>query len=119
MATLAVVGLLVIGGGAAVMVATNSHYIRPPVDLSMADAEATYAACQRFARAELKAPGPVTFASIGRRTVRRYADGRLRVRAHADATNAAGRHVDVRVICTMRPLGGDRWDLESLSISTD
>ena len=72
-----------------------------------------------FVRTQLKAPGPVTFAPIRRRTVRRYADGRVLVRSHADATNAAGRLVEIRITCTMRPLGGDRWDLEGLSLRTD
>ena len=81
-----------------------------PLNLSTTDAEAGYAACQRFALAQLKAPGPVTFAPIGRWTVRRYTDGRLRVRSHAAASNAAGRTIEIRVACRLRPLGGDRWD---------
>ena len=85
----------------------------------MADAEATYAACQGFVRKQLKAPGPVTFAPLRWRTVRRYADGRRFVRSHVDATNAAGRVVEVRLTCTLRPLGADRWDLESLTLRSD
>ena len=86
---------------------------------SFADADAAYGACQRFAGTQLKAPGPVTFAPIRRRTVRRYADGRVLVRSHADVTNAAGRLVEIRITCTMRPLGGDRWDLEGLAVRSD
>lgn len=119
MAGLTAVGLVFFAAGAAVIVATGSRWIRQPVDLTAADAEASYAACQRFARADLKSPGPVTFAPLGWRTVRRYSDGRVRVRTHADATNGAGRLIEVRVACTMRALGADRWDLESLSVSTD
>ena len=89
------------------------------MDLSLGDAEAAYGACQQFVRTQLKAPGPVTFAPIRRRTVRRYADGRVLVRSHADATNAAGRLVEIRLTCTMRPLGGDRWDLEGLALRSD
>src|SRR6188508_195364 len=119
MAALVVAGLVLFLAGVGVVIATGTRFVRAPVDLSGADAEAAYAACQRFARPQLKAPGPVTFAPIDRWTVQRYVDGRLRVRTHAEAANAAGRRIDVRVACRIRPLGGDRWDLESLSISTD
>jgi len=119
MLALVVVGLVLGGAGVGLVVATGSGYVRPAVDLSMVDADAAYAACQQFARTRLKAPGPVTFAPVRRRTVRRYADGRVLVRSHADVTNAAGRLVEVRIACTMRPLAGDRWDLEGLSLRTD
>ena len=118
MVSLVVVGLVLGFAGVGLLVATGSGYVRPP-DLSFADADAAYGACQGFARAQLKAPGPVTFAPIRRRTVRRYADGRVMVRSHADATNAAGRVVEIRLTCTMRPLGGDRWDLEGLALRSD
>jgi hypothetical protein len=101
------------------MVATDSWDIRPQTDLTFADAEAAYGGCQQFVRPQLKVPGPVTFAPIGRRTSRRYVDGRYRVRSHADVVNAAGRLVEIRFACTLRPLGADRWTLESLSIWTD
>jgi len=119
MVSLLAVGLVIGVAGVGLVVATGSAYVRPPVDLSFADADAAYGACQDFVRTQLKAPGPVTFAPIGRRTVRRYADGRVLVRSHADATNAAGRLVEIRVTCTMRPRGGDRWDLEGLTLRTD
>jgi hypothetical protein len=110
-------GLALIGTG--LVVATGSGYIRPPVEISLADSEATYDACQSFVRAELKGFGPLTFAPIRNRTVRRYADGRVYVRSHADAPNAAGRMVEIRFSCKLRPLGAARWDLEGLSVSTD
>jgi len=119
MAALAVVGLVLGFAGVGLVVATGSGYLRPPVDLSFGDADAAYGACQRFVRAQLKAPGPVTFAPISRRTVRRYVDGRVRVRSHADVTNAAGRLVEIHITCTMRPLEGDRWDLEGLAVRSD
>jgi hypothetical protein len=119
MLALVVVGLVLGGAGVGLVVATGSGYVRPAVTLSMADAEAAYGACQEFARAQLKAPGPVTFAPVRRRTVRRYADGRVLVRSHADVTNAAGHLIEFRVTCTLRPLTGDRWDLEGLSLRTD
>jgi hypothetical protein len=119
MAALVVTGVVLFLTGVGVVVATGTRFVRAPIDLSGADAEAAYAACQQSARAQIKAPGPVTFAPIGRWTVRRYTDGRLRVRSHADAVNAAGRPVEIRVNCRLRPLGGDRWDLESLTVSTD
>jgi hypothetical protein len=105
--------------GAAVLAAIGAGYVPPAADLTLADAEAAYGGCQQFVREQLKAPGPVTFAPIGRRTARRFVDGRFRVRSHADVTNAAGRLVEIRFGCTIRPLGGDRWALESLSMSTD
>jgi hypothetical protein len=119
MAALVVVGLVLGLAGVGLVVATGSAYVRPPVDLSFGDADAAYGACQRFVRTQLKAPGPVTFAPIGRRTVRRYADGRVRVRSHADVTNASGRVVELHLTCTMRPLEGDRWDLQGLSLRTE
>ena len=119
MLALGVVGLVLGVAGVGLVVATGSAYVRPPVDLSFADADATYDACQGFVRTQLKAPGPVTFAPIRRRTVRRYGDGRVLVRSHADATNAAGRLVEIRITCRMRPLGGDRWDLEGLTLRSD
>ena len=64
--------------GVGLVVATGLGYVRPPVDLSFGVADAAYGACQRFVRTQLKARGPVTFAPISRRTVRRYADGRVR-----------------------------------------
>jgi hypothetical protein len=119
MASLVVVGLGLGLAGGGMVVATGSSYVRPTVDLTLADADATYAACQGFVRTQLKASGPVTFAPIRGRTVRRYADGRAYVRSHADAPNAAGRVVEIRFACTLRPLGGDRWTLEDLTVSTD
>jgi hypothetical protein len=119
MAALTAVGLGLALAGAGLVVATGSGRLRPAVEVSLADTEATYDACQGFVRAQLKAQGPVTFAPLRRRTVRRYADGRVYVRSHADAPNAAGRLVEVRFACTLRPLGGNRWDLESLRVSTD
>jgi hypothetical protein len=119
MVALTVVGLGLGIAGVGLVVATGSAYVRPPVDLSFADADAAYDACQGFVRDQLKAPGPVTFAPIRRRTVRRYADGRVLVRSHVDATNAAGRLVEIRVACTMRPAGPAHWDLEGLSLSSD
>ena len=119
MAALVVVGLVLGFAGVGLVVATGSGYVRPPVDLSFGDADAAYGACQGFVRTQLKAPGPVTFAPISRRTVRRYADGRVRVRSHADVTNAAGRVVEIHITCTMRPLEGNRWDLEGLALRTD
>ena len=119
MLALLVVGLVLGVAGVGLVVVTGSAYVPQPMDLSMADAEATYGACQQFVRTQLKAPGPVTFAPIRRRTVRRYADGRVLVRSHVDAANAAGRLVEIRIACTMRPLGGDRWSLEGLSLRTD
>jgi hypothetical protein len=116
---LVVVGLVLGVAGVGLVVATGSGDVRPLVDLSVPEAEAAYGACRDFARTRLDAPGPVTFAPLGRRTVRRYADGRVRVRSHADATNAAGRLVEVRVTCTMRPAGGHRWDLEGLALRSD
>jgi hypothetical protein len=118
MVSLAAVGLVLGLAGVGLVVATGSGYVRPPVDLSFGDADAAYGACQGFVRTQLKAPGPVTFAPIGRRTVRRYADGRVRVRSHADVSNAAGRLVEIHITCTMRPLG-DRWDLEGLALRSD
>jgi hypothetical protein len=119
MGGLAVAGLVFGLAGAGVMVATGSWDVRPQLDLTFADAEAAYTGCQQFVRPQLKAPGPVTFAPIGHRTSRRYVDGRYHVRSHADVVNAAGRLVEVHFSCTLRPLGGDRWNLESLSIWTD
>jgi hypothetical protein len=119
MVWLLVVGLVLGLAGAGLVVATGSGYLRPTVALSNAEAEAGYGACQRFVRTELKASGTVTFAPIGTRTVRRYSDGRLLVRSHADAANAAGRLVEFRFACTLRPLGDGRWDLEGLRVSTD
>ena len=119
MAALAVVGLVLGFAGVGMVVATGSGYLRPPVDLSFGDADAAYGACQRFVRTQLKVPGPVTFAPISRRTVRRYVDGRVRVRSHADVTNAAGRLVEIHITCTMRPLEGDGWDLEGLAVRSD
>jgi hypothetical protein len=119
MALLVAVGLVLALAGAGLVIATGSGYVRRTVDISLADTEATYGACQGFVRTQLKPSGPVTFAPIRRRTVRRYADGRVYVHSHADAPNAAGRIVEIRFACTLRPLGGDRWDLESLRVSTD
>lgn len=119
MAWLAVVGLALGLAGAGVIVATGSGSLRPPIDLSPAEADAIYAACQDFVRPRLPAKGPVTFAPMRRRTVRHYGDGRAYVRAHADAANAAGRLVEFRFACTLRPLDGGRWDLEGLRVSTD
>ena len=86
MVMLAVVGLVFGFAGVGLLVATGSGYVRRPVDLAFADAEAAYGACQGFVRTQLKAPGPVTFAPVQRRTVRRYADGRVLVPV------ARGRH---------------------------
>jgi hypothetical protein len=119
MLALAGVGLALGLSGAGLIVVTGSGYARPAAPLSMADAETSYRACQGFLRGQLKATGPVTFAPMRMRTVRRYSDGRIHVRSHADTPNAAGRPVEVRFTCTMRPLGGNRWDLEGLSVSTD
>jgi hypothetical protein len=118
MVALAVVGLVLGFAGVGLVIATGSGYVRPP-DLSLADADAAYGACQGFVRTQLKAAGPVTFAPLRRRTVRRYADGRVLVRSHADVTSAAGHLVEIRITCTMRPLGGDRWDLEGLALRSD
>jgi len=115
---LTVVGLVLGVAGVALVVATGAGYRRPPVDLSIADAERAYGACQGFARTQLEASGAVTFAPMRRRTVRRYADGRVLVRSHADA-NAAGGVVEIKVSCTLRPLAGERWDLENLTLRTD
>jgi hypothetical protein len=119
MAWLVVVGLGLGLAGVGLVVATGAGYVRPSVDLTLGDAEAAYGACQGFVRAQLKTSRPVNFAPIRRRTVRRYTDGRVYVRSHADTPNTAGRLVEIRIGCTLRPLGGDRWDLESLSVSTD
>ncbi len=119
MVALVVAGLVLGVAGVGLVVATGTGYVRPAVDLSFADADAAYGACQRFVLTQLKAPGPVTFAPIRRRTVRRYADGRVFVRTHADMANAAGRLVEIGVTCTMRPLGDDRWNLEGLSVRSD
>jgi hypothetical protein len=119
MAGLVVVGVGLGLAGAGLVVATGSGYLRPTVPLSNADAEAAYGACQGFVRTNLKASGPLTFAPIRMRTVRRYSDGRLLVRSHADAPNAAGRLVEMRFACTLRPIGSGRWDLEGLRVSTD
>ena len=119
MIVLAVVGLVFGVAGVGLVIATGSAYVRQPVDLSFADADAAYGACQGFVRKQIKAPGEVTFAPIRRRTVRRYADGRVLVKSRADAENAAGHFVEIRIACTMRHLGPDRWDLESLVVSTD
>ena len=117
-------GLTIVGfglglAGAAVLAAIGTGYVRPPVDLTLAEAEAAYDNCQRFVREDFKAPGPFTFAPIGRNTARRFADGRYRVRSHADVVNGAGRLVEVRFACTIRPINGGRWALEGLSVSTD
>ena len=119
MIALAVVGLVLGVAGVGLVIATGSGYTRPPVDLSFGDADAAYGACQGFVRKQIKAPGEVSFAPIRRRTVRRYADGRVLVKSHADVENAADRFVEIRIACTMRPLGGDKWDLETLVVSTD
>ena len=119
MLVLAVVGLLLGVAGVGLVVVTGSGYVRPPIDLSLADADAAYEACQGFVRKQIKAPGQVGFAPIRRRTVRRYTDGRVLVRSHADVENTAGHIVEIRIACTMRPLGGDRWNLETLVVSTD
>lgn len=119
MIALAVVGLILGVAGVGLVIATGSGYVRPPVDLSFADSDAAYTACQGFVRKQIKAPGEVTFAPIRRRTVRRFADGRVLVTSHAEVENTAERFVEIRITCTMRPLGGDRWDLETLVVSTD
>ena len=119
MAALVAVGLGLALAGAGLVIATGSGYVRSAVEVSLADTEATYSACQGFVRTQLKASGPVTFAPIRRRTVRRYADGRVYVRSHADAPNASGRLVEIRFACTLRPLDGGRWELEGLRVSTD
>jgi hypothetical protein len=118
-AGLTVTGVLLFLAGVAVVVATGSHYVRPTVDLSSTEAESAYEACQAYARKDLKAPGPVTFEPLRRWNVRRYMDGRVRVRASADGVNGAGRAIDLRVACRLRPIGAGRWELESLSVSTD
>jgi hypothetical protein len=120
MAGLAVAGFVVALAGAAVIVATGSWYVLPPTDLTFADAEAAYTSCQQFVRPQFKTPGPVTFAPLGRRTTQRYVDGRYRVRSHADVVNGAGRLVEVRFSCTLRPTGvAQRWTLENTTIWTD
>ena len=120
MGGLAVAGFVLALAGAGVIVATGSWYVLPQTDLTFADAEAAYSSCQQFVRPRLKAGGPVSFAPIGRRTARRYMDGRYRVRAHADVTTASGRVVEIGFVCTLRPTGGaDRWALDGLSIWTD
>jgi hypothetical protein len=116
---LTIIGLVLGLAGAGLMAVTGSGAMRPRVDLSEADAEAAYAACQRFVREQAKAPGPLTFAPLGWRTARRFVDGRYRVRSHARAANQAGHLVDIRVACIIRPLGGDRWQLEDLSVTSD
>lgn len=60
-------GLTIVGfglglAGAAVLAAIGTGYVRPPVDLTLAEAEAAYDNCQRFVREDFKAPGPFTFA---------------------------------------------------------
>ena len=111
---LSAVGLVLGLAGAAAIVATGSGSLRPSIDLAPAQAEAIYGVCQDFVRTRFPAKGPVTFAPIGRRTVRKYGDGRAYVRAHA-----AGRLEEFRFDCTLRPLDGGRWELEGLSVSTD
>ena len=119
MVALVVVGLVLGVAGVGLVVATGPGYVPPPADLSLTEADAAYDACQRFVRTQIKAPGPVTFAPIRQRTVRRYSDGRVLVRSRADVANAVGRLVEVRIACTMRPLGSDRWDLEGLALRSD
>ena len=119
MGGLTVVGLGLGLAGAAALAAIGAGYVRPPADITLADAEAAYDSCQRFVRDDFKAPGPFTFAPISRRTARRYTDGRYHVRSHADVMNGAGRLVEVRFTCTIRPMGGGRWALDGLSVSTD
>ena len=120
MGGLVIAGLVFALAGAAVIVATGSWDLRLPTDLTFADSEAAYTSCQEFVRPRLKAPGPVTFAPLGRHTTSRYMDGRYRVRSHADVVNAAGRLVEVRFSGTLRPAGAaDRWTLDGLSIWTD
>ena len=119
MAVLVAVGVGLAAAGAGLVVATGSGYVRPTVDLSMADAEATFEACQGFVRTRLDAPGTITFAPTRGRSVRRYVDGRVYVRSSARAPNAAGRLVEVRFACTLRWLPDNRWDLEGLRVSTD
>jgi hypothetical protein len=116
---LVTVGLGLGVAGTGLVVVTGAGYARRTVDLSNADAEAAYAACQGFVRTQLGASSPVTFAPIRMRTVRRYGDGRVLVRSRADATNAAGRLVEIHLACTLRPLGADRWSLENLTLRSD
>jgi hypothetical protein len=119
MGGLAVIGLVLGLAGAGLMAVTGSGYTPPPLDLTQADADAAYTACQRFVREQVKVAGPLTFAPLSRRTARRFVDGRYRVRSHADAANQAGHLVEIHVACTIRPLGGDRWQLDDLSVTTD
>ena len=119
MGGLTIIGLVIGLTGAGLMAVTGSGAVRPRVDLSEADAEAAYAACQRFVREQTKAPGPLTFAPLGWRTARRFVDGRYSVRSRALVANQAGHLVDIRVACVIRPLGGDRWQLDDLTITSD
>jgi hypothetical protein len=80
------------------------------------DEVSAYTICQQFVEDGLKAPRTAKFPwGASDRTVH-LGGGKYRVRAYVDAQNSFGAMIRSNFDCTVQWTGGDRWNLEALSI---
>lgn len=80
------------------------------------DEISAYTMCQQFTEERLKAPSTAKWPWGASDATTHLGDGRYRVRTHVDAQNSFGAMIRSQVDCTVRYVGGDKWQLEALQI---
>ena len=71
---------------------------------------------QRFVKRQLRSPATAKFPSILEADVRDLGDGRFLVSAYVDAENAFGALIRTHYKATLRRIGEERWQAESVEL---
>lgn len=104
--TLSIFGLLALG---------SSDSNKSP-QASEPDALSAYTMCQQFTEQRLKAPSTAKWPWGYSDKTTDLGGGRYRVRTYVDAQNSFGAMIRNQVDCTVRFVGGDKWQLENLVV---
>jgi hypothetical protein len=94
---------------------SDSSSSRPPAPSH--DKISAYTMCQQFTEDRLKSPSTADWPWGASDATTDLGDGRYRVRTHVDAQNSFGAMIRSQVDCTVRFVGGDKWQLEDLQIN--
>lgn len=97
----------------AIAIATSSSNVA--VAYKYTKRHAAWDMCSEFVRDRLKAPKTADFAEyrdVGTSVIR--SGRRFVVDGYVDAENSFGANLRTQYICTVQPVGGDRWQLLDL-----
>jgi hypothetical protein len=72
--------------------------------------------CNQFVKDRLRSPASADFASVTSAVINQVSGDEWTVQSHVDSQNGFGAMLRTKFTCTLKPAGGDRWQLVDLKI---